>query len=243
MSGHNKWAQIKHKKAITDAKKGTLFSKMVREIAIAAKTGDPNPEMNIRLKAAIERARSIGLPKDNIDRAVAKAAGHGDGSELFEFLYEASAPGGVAILIEGITDNKNRTFNEIKHLLSKHDARLAEPGSLLWNFEKIGIIEVSRTNTLYANQEDFELALIGAGASDIACHEDATIVEVLFSDLAHVRKELKKLGVRIIQSGHDYKSRSPLSLSELPASLETLLDAISEHDDVQEVYTNINNRT
>ncbi len=182
MSGHNKWAQIKHKKAITDAKKGNLFSKMVREIAIAAKTGDPNPDMNIRLKAAIERARTIGLPKNNIDRAIAKASGQGDGSELFEFLYEAAAPGGVAILIEGITNNKNRTFNEIKHLLSKHEARLANPGSLLWAFEKIWT----------AN------------------------------------------------AGHTYKPRTPLTMPEMPLSLKTLLNAIAEHDDVQEVYTNIN---
>lgn len=181
MSGHNKWAQIKHKKAITDAKKGASFSKMVREITIAAKTGDPNPEMNIRLKAAIERARALGLPKDNIERAVAKATGQGDGSELFEFLYEATAPGGVAMLIEGITDNKNRTFNEIKHLLNIHDARLADPGSLLWAFEKIWT----------AN------------------------------------------------AGHIYKPRTPLAIPKLSPSLETLLDAISEHDDVQEVYTNI----
>lgn len=181
MSGHSKWSQIKHKKAITDAKKGNLFSKMVREITIAARTGDPNPDANIRLKAAVERARSIGLPKDNIDRAIAKASGQGDGSELFEFLYEATAPGGVAILIEGITDNKNRTFNEIKHLLSKHDTRLANPGSLLWAFEKI------------------------------------------WTDNA----------------GHIYKPRSPLVLPETPLSLGTLLNAISEHDDVQEVYTNL----
>lgn len=182
MSGHSKWAQIKHKKAITDAKKGNLFSKMVREITIAAKIGDPNPDANIRLKAAIERARAIGLPKDNIERAVAKAGGQGAGAELSEFLYEASAPGGVAMLIEGITDNKNRTINEIKHLLSKHDARLADPGSLLWNFEKIWTVN----------------------------------------------------------SGHTYKPRFPLSMPELPSSLETLLARLSEHDDVQNVYTNIN---
>ncbi|MBI3442587.1 MAG: YebC/PmpR family DNA-binding transcriptional regulator [Candidatus Sungbacteria bacterium] len=194
MSGHSKWSQIRHKKAITDAKKGNLFSKMVREITIAAKTGssaiagkpttagDPNPDMNIQLKAAIERAKAVGLPKNNIDRAIAKAGGQGEGADLFEFLYEASAPGGVAILIEGITDNKNRTLNEIKHLLSKHEARLADPGSLLWAFEKIWT----------AN------------------------------------------------SGHTYKPRSPLTPPEMPLSLKTLLNAISEHDDVQEVYTNIN---
>ena len=187
MSGHSKWKQIKHKKAITDAKKGTAFSKMVREITIAAKTGEPNPDANIRLKASIERARVIGLPKENIDRAIAKASGYEndrDGPELFEFLYEATAPGGIAMLIEGITDNKNRTVNEIKHLLTTHEARLADPGSVLWSFEK---------------------------AYD---HE---------------------------AGGHTYQARYPLDLpaSQVPPTLDTLLEALSEHDDVQEVYTNL----
>lgn len=181
MSGHNKWAQIKHKKAATDAKKGASFSKMVREITVAARTGDPNPDMNIRLKAAIERARAGGLPKDNIDRAVAKARGRGSGEELFEFLYEASAPGGVAILIEGITDNKNRTLNEVKHLLTAHDSRLADPGSLLWNFEKVWTP----------------------------------------------------------QHGHAYKPRYPLATPDVPPSLDALLRALAEHDDVQNIYTNL----
>ena len=178
MSGHSKWAQIKHKKAITDAKKGQVFSKMVREITIAAKTGDPNPDANIRLKAAVERASAIGLPKDTIDRAIAKVAGHGDSVDLLGFLYEAVAPGGVAILIEGITDNKNRTINEIKHLLHTYDAHITNPGSVLWNFERE-------------------------------------------------------------REGTAYICRSRLMLSEIPPAIKNLLNAISEHDDVQEVYTNL----
>ena len=176
MSGHSKWKQIKHKKALTDAKRGTAFSKMVREITIAARTGDPNPEVNIRLKAAVERAHAIGLPKDNIERAIAKAAGRGADSELFDLLYEATAPGGVAMLIKGVTDNKNRTVNEIKHLLSLHGARLAEPGSVLWNFERVGT---------------------------------------------------------------SYRCRAPLALPEIPPATSAIIDAISEHDDIQEVYTNL----
>ena len=185
MSGHNKWAQIKHKKAITDAKKGNAFSKMVREITIAARTGDPNPDANIRLKAAIDRARALGLPKDNIDRAVAKASGQGQDGELFEFLYEAVAPGGVAFLIQGITDNKNRTVNEIKHLLSTHDARLANPGSVLWNFER------------------------EKGGSAYICRAPLVI------------------------------PASPQGGPEIPPAIQSILDTLSEHDDVQEVYTNL----
>jgi YebC/PmpR family DNA-binding regulatory protein len=201
MSGHSKWKQIKHKKAITDAKKGVSFSKMVREITIAARTGSSaiagktatagDLNANIRLKAAVERARAIGLPKDNIDRAIAKASGQGGGAELFEFLYEATAPGGIALLIEGITDNKNRTINEIKHILSTHDARIANPGSVLWNFEKVWTGNSGHT----------------------------------------YRPRSSLQGSRL--------SRAPLALPKLPPTFETLLDAISQHDDVQEVYTNL----
>lgn len=136
MSGHSKWSQIKHKKGTADAKKGQLFSKLVREITIAARTGGTSPEANPRLRAAIERARVAGLPKDNIERALSRASGGGEGEALEEFLYEA-AKSTVQILIEGITDNKNRTLNEIKQILSRHGAKLVPPGSFLWNFEKI----------------------------------------------------------------------------------------------------------
>ncbi|MBI2640963.1 MAG: YebC/PmpR family DNA-binding transcriptional regulator [Candidatus Sungbacteria bacterium] len=137
MSGHSKWAQIKHKKAVTDAKKGQLFSKMVREITIAAKEGGPNPESNPRLRAAQDRARALGLPKDNMERAILRASGAGADMALQEFLYEAAAPGGVMILIEGITDNKNRTLAEIKKILSERDVKLVPQNSLLWNFKKV----------------------------------------------------------------------------------------------------------
>lgn len=136
MSGHSKWHQIRHKKTVTDAKKGQLFSKLVREITIAARTGGASPEANPRLRAAIERGREAGLPKDNMERALSRAAGGGEGENLEEFLYEA-AKGAVQILIEGITDNKNRTLGEVKQIISKYGARLVPPGSLLWNFEKV----------------------------------------------------------------------------------------------------------
>ena len=141
MSGHSKWSQIKHKKAVSDAKKGQLFSKLVREIMLAVRTGGPQPETNARLKSALERSREQGLPKDNIERAVERAYGGGEAAKLQEFLYEAVGAGGVYILIEGITDNNNRTLAEVKPILSKHDAKLVPPNSLLWNFEKIWTTE------------------------------------------------------------------------------------------------------
>ncbi len=181
MSGHSRWSQVKHKKAITDAKKGQLFSKLVREITVAACSGGPNPESNPGLRAALARARSIGLPKDSIERAVARALGTEGDALLQEFLYEATAPGGLMILTEGITDNKNRSLSGVKQILAKHGAKLVPQNSLLWNFEKTW------------NDE-----------------------------------------------GKDYppKTRAEVSPGE-KEKLVLLLDELSDHDDVQEAYTNL----
>lgn len=137
MSGHSRWSQVKHKKAASDAKRGQLFSKLVREITMAVRSGGPDPDANPRLRSALERARSLGLPKENSERAILRASGGEGGASLQEFLYEATAPNGVQILVEGITDNKNRTLAEIRQTLAGHGAKLAPPNSLLWNFEKV----------------------------------------------------------------------------------------------------------
>lgn len=142
MSGHSKWAQIKHKKALVDAKKGNVFSKISRLISIAARGQEGDPITNVKLRQAIAKAKEVNMPSDNIERAIKKGTAREDYA-LEEFLYEAYGPGGVAILIEGITDNKNRTSNEIKHLLLEHNAKLAEPGSVAWAFEKISTDGVS----------------------------------------------------------------------------------------------------
>lgn len=137
MSGHSRWSQVKHKKAASDAKKGQLFSKLVREITLAVRSGGSDSDANPRLRSALERARSLGLPKENSERAILRSSGGEESALLQEFLYEATAPGGVQILVEGITDNKNRTLAEVKQLFARHGAKLAPPNSLLWNFEKV----------------------------------------------------------------------------------------------------------
>ncbi len=156
MSGHNKWAQIKRQKAVTDGKRSKMFGKIARIIGIAARDKGPDPSTNISLKSAIQKAREINMPQDNIDRAIKKGAGGDEGTALQEFVYEAYGPGGVALLMTGITDNNNRTSNEIKHLLSTHNAKWANPGSVLWAFEKkehewdpldYGLIEISQADT------------------------------------------------------------------------------------------------
>ena len=239
MSGHSKWTQIKHKKAITDAKKGKLFSKMVREITIAAKLGGPS-DSNPRLRGALERARASGLPKDNIERAITKATGGNGAVDLHEFLLEALGPGGIQILIEGITDNTNRTFAEVRHLLSERDARLAEPGSVSWNFEKIGIIALSKNDNAAKSKDEIELAIIESGARDFSSSDEEWIVETDFSESERVRKALEEKGAVIKETGHDFKPKNSATPDEKTLhTLESLLDAITDHDDVQEVYTNL----
>lgn len=240
MSGHSKWAQIKHKKSLTDAKKGQLFSKLVREIMLAARDGGPKPEINFRLRQAIERARSQGLPKDNIERTINRAAGAKEGATLQEFLYEATAPDGIAILIEGITDNKNRTLAEIKHLLGEHGAKLAKPGSLVWGFEKIGLLKLVSEENTDKNREEIELAIIEAGASDFKYIDGVWLVETSSAEIEKVRQKLEKAGIKIKETGHDYKTRLPLDSKEKGSNaLDKLLDELSEHSDVQEIYTNL----
>lgn len=240
MSGHSKWAQIKHKKAITDAKRGQLFSKMVREIMVAARTGGPNPETNSRLRTALERARAGGLPKDNIERAIERASGEGEGLKLQELLYEATAPGGVYIIIEVITDNKNRTLAEIKHLLSENGGRLAESGSLIWNFDKIGTLEIAREENGARSREEIELAIIDSGAKNFVAEDSLWLVETDFSFRDKVRQELEAHGIKIKESGHDYKPRAFVDLSpESRESAEKLFELLGDHDDVQELYTNL----
>lgn len=240
VSGHSKWAQIKHKKAATDAKRGQLFSKLVREITISARIGGTRPDMNSRLRTAIDRAKHEGMPKENVERAILRAAG-GDGVALLqEFLYEATAPGGVAILIEGITDNKNRTIAEIKHIVAEHGGRMAKQGSLVWNFDKIGVIEIVLEENKGRPRDDLELLAIEAGARDLRTIEQAFLIETTFADVEKARRSLEGAGIVIHATGHDYKPKSPIPPpTATDAVLEKLLDALTDQDDVQEVYDNI----
>lgn len=240
MSGHSKWSQIRHKKSLTDAKKGQLFAKLVREIMVAARAGGPKPETNFRLRQAIERAHFQGLPKNNIARAMARAKGTEEHAALQEFLYEATAANGVTILIEGITDNKNRTLAEIKRLLNEHGAKLVQPGSLAWGFEKIGLLELTKEKDIDKSREEIELAIIEVGASDFKYVDGTWLVEINFTETEKVRQKLEEAGVKIKEAGHDYKARTPLKLEhEAKSQIEKLLDELSEHSDVQEVYTNL----
>lgn len=240
MSGHSKWSQIKHKKAITDVKKGKIFSKLVREIMIAAKVGGVAPESNVRLRAAIERAKAQGVAKDNIERAITRGSGSAQGQEFKEFLYGATGPGGIAILIEGITDSTNRTVSEIKHLLNEHGGKFAEPGSMQWNFQKVGMLEVRGDENNQKTKQEIELAFIESGARDFSFADNEWIVETESSQRESVRKQLEEKAIVIASSRHNYKPGNMIILD--PATLaraEALLNLLTNHDDVQEVYTNV----
>lgn len=238
MAGHSKWKQIKHKKSIVDAKRGRLFSQLSREITVAAK-GGANPETNSRLKSAIERARSFGLPKENTERAITRARGN-EGEELYEFLYEATATGGVKILIEGITDNKNRTVAELKHLLGEHGGRLAERGSVAWNFEKGGVLEIRSEENMGFEKDNIEFAIIESGARDFKTTEDGWVVETGFENMENIKHVLEERGIKIFDAFHDYIPQHTIVLEDsTKRGAEKLFDALLEHNDIKEIYINI----
>jgi YebC/PmpR family DNA-binding regulatory protein len=240
MAGHSRWAQIKHKKAVADAQKGRLFSKLVREIMLAVRTAGPNPETNLRLRSAIEQARSAGLPGENIERAISRASGKGEEENLQEFLYEASAPGGLLAIIEVITDNKNRALADIKKVLTERGGKLNDPGSVIWNFDKIGVLTLTQADNPGKKDEEIELAIIESGAKDFRWLDGTCIVETEFKDLDKVRRNLEENGLVIEKSEYDYKPKAELVLnSPAKEEMEKLLDALTDLDDVKEVYTNL----
>src|SRR6202047_2203544 len=194
MSGHSKWAGIKHKKAIVDARRGAQFTKLARAITVAAREGGGDPDTNASLTNAIQKARDASMPKDNIERAIAKGTGAGADADAIEtVLYEGYGPGGVALLIEAVTDNRNRTGAEIRHLLSKHGGNLGEPGSVSYLFDKQGVIVVDATRY----DEDDLIPAIDAGALDISVDEDVFEVITEPTDLVAVRAALAGAGVEI----------------------------------------------
>lgn len=240
MAGHSKWAQIKHKKAITDAKKGRLFSKVIREIMVAARSGAPDPQSNPRLRTALERARAIGLPKDTMERAIERASGEPDAAGLQEFVYEATYKGGVMLVIEGISDNTNRSLAEIRKVLNDRGGKLADPGSVLWNFEKIGVLRLSDKSMGDKPAEEVELVVIEARVKDYLHEESEWVLETEFTQCEKVRRALENQKIVVEESGHAYKPLMTVTLDTLASRvLADLVEALLELDDVQDVYTNV----
>jgi YebC/PmpR family DNA-binding regulatory protein len=236
MAGHSKWAGIKHKKAIVDARRGKLFTKLARAITVAAKEGGGDIEGNPALALAVQRARDASMPKDNIERAIAKGTGEGaDAAAIESVLYEGYGPGGVALLVEALTDNRNRTSAEVRHILTQHGGSLGEPGSVAYLFEKRGVVVVDAGRW----SEDDLVAAIDAGAEDIAIDEDVYEIVAAPAELPAVRAALEEAGVDVESAEvvQQPTSRVPVEEEEA-ARLIRLIDALEENDDVNAVHAN-----
>jgi YebC/PmpR family DNA-binding regulatory protein len=231
MSGHSKWATTKHKKALVDSKRSSLFTKLTKNIQIAAR-GGADPAMNFKLRMAIDKARSFSVPKENIERAVLKGSGTGEGTILEENIYEGYGPDGVAIIIESVTDNKNRTAPDLRHILSKYGGSLGASNSVLWQFERVGVIYLKNAEI----SDEQELAIIDAGASDIEKSEDGVRIITSAENLQKVQDNIKSL-VEIDNAELEYIAKNKVKV-EHTESLEKLFDALEENEDVSNYYSN-----
>ncbi|MDR1604694.1 MAG: YebC/PmpR family DNA-binding transcriptional regulator [Gracilibacteraceae bacterium] len=239
MSGHSKWANIKHKKARTDAVKGRIFTKMAREIMVAAKAGGGDPNGNFRLKIAIDNAKAANLPGDNIQRAIQKGVGGGEGTIYEELRYEGYAPGGVAVMVDIMTDNRNRTAGEVRHIFTKNGGNLGETGCVNWMFREQGQITVSRADCDW-EEDDFLLAALEAGAEEVESDEDEFEVLTAPAELETVRDALLRLGLKPARAALNLAPDNRVEIDDAAQARKVikLIDALDEHDDTQNVYTN-----
>lgn len=238
MAGHSKWAQIKHKKAHTDAKRGKLFTKIVKEISVAARTGGGDPDGNPRLRTAIEKAKEANMPLDNIKKAIMKGTGELPGAAYEESVYEGYGPGGAAILIAVLTDNKNRTVSEIRHILSKNAGSLGEAGCVSWMFEKKGYLLVEKSRT----DEDALMSLVlDAGAEDMKNDPKEDNYEIIASpeNLNAIKEAIAKGGMPVLLAETTMLPKSYVLLEGAASEqMMRLIDALEDNDDVQNVYSN-----
>ena len=241
MSGHSHWAGIKYKKQLADTQKGKVFSKLAREISIAARESN-DPEINSKLRVAIEKAKRMKMPWGNIERAIKKGAGEISGEKLEEVLFEAYGPGGIAILIEGITDNKNRAINEVRQILERNKGKLVGEGGVKWMFERKGCITVNfkpQTQN-QKSKEELEMIAIEAGAEDFYWHDNALDIYTKVEGLEKVKTGLADKGVKIEESSLDWVAKEMLQVGDREKKeLEILFEALDESETVQEIYSNL----
>ncbi|MGE5300674.1 MAG: YebC/PmpR family DNA-binding transcriptional regulator [Acidobacteriota bacterium] len=238
MSGHSKWSQIKHKKAHTDAKRGKVFTKIVKEISIAARIGGGDPDGNPRLRAVIEKAKEVNMPHDNVKKAIMKGTGELPGVNYEEFVYEGYGPAGVAIMIEVLTDNKNRTLPEIRHILSKHGGSLGETGCVSWMFDKRGYILVAKSA---ASEDALMSVALEAGAEDMKNDPAEENYEIITApeDVSSVKEAVEKAKIPVESAEVTMLPKSYVVLDEKAADQTIrLMDALEENEDVQNVYSN-----
>ncbi len=237
MSGHSKWSSIKHKKGAADAKRGKLFSKLSRAIIVAAKEGGGDPANNLSLQNAIEKARSYSMPKDNIERAIARGSGQDADAATFEtIVYEGYASGGVAVIAEALTDNRNRTAADVRHIFAKHDGNLGEAGSVAWLFERRGVVVVDGS----ADEDELTLIAAEGGADDVQRDGSTWEVTAAPEHLSAVREAVESAGFTVENAELAMVPKTTIEVDDENQAKKVLrlIDALEENDDVQEVYAN-----
>jgi YebC/PmpR family DNA-binding regulatory protein len=239
MAGHSRWAKVKHYKGTIDQRRGKLFSKLSKEISVAAKLGGGDPHFNPRLRQAIATARGESVPVDNIERAIKKGTGELEGAAYDEMTYEGYGPGGVAILLEAATDNKNRSAAELRAIFTKHHGHLAGAGSVAWMFHRKGVITLSAPDLA---EDDVILAALDAGAEDVRSHED--VIEVITPpdntlEAVHKALDAAKLPVASAKLSYIPENLTPVTDAQIAEQVIGLLEALDDHDDVQAVHANL----
>ena len=236
MSGHSKWHSIRHKKAVTDSKRGRLFTRLIKEVSVAARLGGGDVDTNPRLRSAVQTAKDANMPLDNIKRAIMKGTGELPGQSFDAVTYEGYGPGGVAVIVETLTDNKNRTVAEMRFIFSKHGGNLGESGSVLWMFEKKGYIAIDRE--LISEEKLFELAL-EAGAEDLQSEGDSFAVYMSFESFESVKQALETADIPVLSSEMTMIPQTYVRLEgKQAAQMVRLMEALEDHDDVQSVHAN-----
>ena len=237
MSGHSKWHSIKHKKGAADQARGKLFARLIRQIEVAAREGGGDPEANATLRTMVQKARDASVPIDTIERAIKRGTGELEGVRYEQVTYEGYAPNGVALYVETLTDNRNRTGAEVKNLFNRNGGNFAEPGAVAWQFERKGVIIIEKAA---ASEDDLMLAALEAGAEDIADQGDTWQVTTPPSDLNAVRTALEEAGIAITSAELTMLPGQTVPLSDEQSAKQVLrlIDALEDHDDVQAVYAN-----
>lgn len=239
MSGHSKWATTKHQKFAADAKRSAMFTKAAKMITVAARDGGGDPEANFKLRLAIEKAKQANMPKDNIERAIKSGTGELSGSSIENVVYEALGPGGVGIVIEGLTDNKNRAVAEVKHILNKGGATFAGGNSVLWMFDRRGVVRITQEN-LSGDLDNLELQIIELGAEDIIRESEGWTIYASPENFQSLKEGLDRLNLSLETAEIELVPKNKISLStEDQAKIEKLIESLEDCDDVENVYTNV----
>ncbi|HLD81937.1 MAG TPA: YebC/PmpR family DNA-binding transcriptional regulator [Patescibacteria group bacterium] len=239
MSGHSKWHSIKHQKGIADAKRGAAFTKLANVITMAAKTGGGDPEFNFSLRIAIDKAKQSNMPKDKIEKAVLRGTGELDGNLLHEMVYEGFGPHHIAVVIESVTDNKNRAVADIKHIFSKHGGNLGSQNSVSWMFERRGVLRIPK-ETSEKTDEEIELASIDAGALDIKTQDEGLEIHTDPKTLQTVKESLEKQNIKVENANIEFVAKENITLENTAmADADAFFEALDENEDVKDYYTNL----